>query len=103
MASKLDLTLVYTLLTALFSVLITLGTVLWQLSAWKTRLIIEIRQNKQDIDSLGNSIRKKIDRENYYQNVQINHIAGFLQETTTYRHPTMGGFEDEPPRNKRQY
>lgn len=101
MAAKFDWTLIYTLITALFSTLITLGIVLWNLSAWKTRLILRIEQNKQDIDNLGNSLRKKIDRENYYQNVQISHIARHLEETTAYRHPTMGGFEDEFPRNKR--
>ena len=98
MVAKFD----WTIITGLISYIVTSGVFLWKLSAWKTRLIIKIEQNKQDIDNLGNSIRKKIDRENYYQNVQIQHIARFLEETTNYRHPTMGGFEDElPPRNKR--
>ena len=102
-ANKVDWTLIYTLITALFSILTTLGVVLWQLAIWKTKLIIDIKQNKQDIDNLGNSIRKKIDRENHYQNVQINHISRFLEETTNYRHPTMGGFDDESSGNKRRY
>lgn len=101
--AKFDWTLIYTLITALISTLVTLGIVLWNLSAWKTRLILQIQQNKQDIDNLGNSIRKKIDRENKYQNIQIDHMARFLEETTQYRHPTIGGYDDEPSSNKRRY
>lgn len=103
MAAKFDWTLIYTLITALFSTLITLGIVLWNLSAWKTKLILKIQKNEEDINNLGNSIRKKIATENYYQNIQIEHIARHLEETTSYRHPTMGGLNDELPRNKRQY
>lgn len=101
MVAKFDWTLIYTLITALISTLVTLGIVLWNLSAWKTKLIVKIQKNEEDINNLGNSIRKKIDRENYYQNVQISHMARYLEETTNYRHPTMGGFEDELSRNKR--
>ena len=100
MVSKIDWTLVYTLITALFSTLITLGVVLWNLSAWKTKLILKIDQNKQDIDNLGNSVRKKIERDiddlseyiaykNEQQDIQINHMSKFLEETTQYRHPTI--------------
>ena len=97
---KIDWNLVYTVITAFFSGLITVGIVLWKLSEWKTTLILKIQKNEEDINNLGNSIRKKIATENYYQNVQIEHIARHLEETTSYRHPTMGGF-DELPRNKR--
>lgn len=101
MISKVDWTLIYTLLAALVTNLIGLIVTVWKLSQWQTKLILKIDKNKDDINNLGNSIRKKIDRENYYQNVQISHIARYLEETTNYRHPTMGGFEDESSRNKR--
>lgn len=103
LVNKVDWTLVYTLIAALITNLIGLIVTVWKLSQWQTRLMLKIEQNKQDIDNLGNSIRKKIDRENKYQNIQIDHMARFLEETTQYRHPTIGGYDDESPRNKRQY
>lgn len=93
MVSKIDWTLIYTLVAALISNLILLGIVIWRLSKWETRLTLRIEKNEHDINNLGNSIRKRIDRENYYQNVQILHIARFLEETTNYRHPTMNDYD----------
>lgn len=91
---KINWTLLWTIFTALIAVLGVLAKVLVTLTKWETQLANKIEQNRIDINNGLKAVRKENKQKDYYINVQIDTIAKYLEDTTDYRHPSIGRFDN---------
>ena len=79
---------------ALLINLIFIAGLIWKIAQWEAILEVKIEQNASDITEGLKSVRKEVRQKDYFLNIQIQTISRFLEDTTSYRHPSMGNLDD---------
>lgn len=96
--------LIYVLVGGFVGSMIWVGVIIWKFSSWQTKFVLRIDKNEKDINHGFSSIREYINRKleelaqriaykNRQQDGEIRHISRYLEENTSYRHPTFNDFD----------
>lgn len=74
---------------AIFTNFIGLMVFLWKLSEWKTRLIVKIDQNYNDINALGKALRDEIKRRDRNILIKVDTLVEYMENKSDFKAPKM--------------